>query len=131
MNQATPKTNFAELVGDLNGGVYEQQINAALSDIAANVCTHGKKGELTLKLTIQQIGDSHQVKVTHSLKSVTPKARGKVTEEHAVDTPLHVGKGGRLSLYPVQETFKEMGAGAATGRTDGERTPMGDGAGRG
>ena len=122
-SNGTPKTNFAELVGELNGGVFEQQINTALSDIAANVCTHGKKGELTLKFQIQQIGDSNQVKVTHSLKSVTPKPRGRAIEEHAVDTPLHVGRGGRLSLYPVQETLGQMGAGAATGRSDGVRAP--------
>lgn len=27
-----PKTDFAELLGELNAGVFEQQINRALSD---------------------------------------------------------------------------------------------------
>lgn len=121
MNTETPTTDVAELLGELNAGVYEQQINRALSDIAANVCTHGKKGELTLKFTVQQIGDSNQVKVTHALKSVVPKARGKVTEEHATDTPLHVGSGGKLTLFPNNQTRMDLGAGAATGRTDGVR----------
>lgn len=119
MDEST--TNFAELVGELNGGVFEQQINRALSDIAANVCTHGKKGELTLKFKVAQIGDSNQVTVTHSLKSIVPKARGRLTEEHDTDTPLHVGRGGKLSLFPNNQTRMELGAGAATGRTDGVR----------
>jgi hypothetical protein len=70
----TQRTNIAELLGHLNAGVFEEQINTALSDIAANVCTHGKKGELVLRFNIKQIGTSNQVAVTHSLKSVVPKA---------------------------------------------------------
>lgn len=114
-------TDFSELIGELNAGVYEQQINRALTDIAANVVTHNKKGELTLKFTVKQIGESNQVQVTHSLKAVTPKARGKITEETATDTPLHVGVGGKLTLYPNTQTRMELGAGAATGRSDGVR----------
>lgn len=123
MSEIPEKTDFAALLGDLNGGVYEQQINAAISDIAANVVTHGKKGELTLKLTINQIGDSNQVSVAHMLKSIVPKPRGKITEENTVDTPLHVERGGKLTLYPNTQTRMEMGAGAATGRTDGIKEP--------
>jgi hypothetical protein len=115
------KTNIAELVGELNAGVFEQQINQALSDIAAHVCTTGKKGELTLRFTLKQIGDSNQVAMTHALKAVVPKQRGKLTEEHATDTPLHVGPGGKLTLFPNTQTRMELGAGAATGRTDGVR----------
>lgn len=115
------KTNIAELLGELNAGVFEEQINTALSDVAANVVTHGKKGSLTIKLTMQQIGESNQVALTHELKSVIPKARGKVTEEHATETPLHVGQGGKLTLFPNTQTKMELGAGAATGRTDGVR----------
>lgn len=121
MNDTTSKTDFASLLGELNAGVYEQQVNHALSDIAANVVTHGKKGELVLRFKLCQIGDSNQVTVSHSLKSVVPKARGKVTEENEVDTPLHVGVGGKLTLFPNTQTRMELGAGAATGRSDGVR----------
>lgn len=73
-----PRTDITALFGDLNAGVFEQQVNAAISDVAANVVTHGKKGELTLKFSFKQIGDSHQVAVTHQLKSVVPMARGRI-----------------------------------------------------
>lgn len=94
-------TDFATLLPDLNGGVLEQQISKALSDIAANVVTHGKKGRLTLTFDLKQVGDSHQVTMTHALKAAIPTRRGKITEEVETDTALHVGAGGALSLFPA------------------------------
>jgi hypothetical protein len=122
MNENSNQTNFAELLGDLNAGVFEQQINRALSDCAANVCQWGKKGEVVIRFSLKQIGEGHQVAVTHALKSVIPTSRGKITEENATDTPLHVERGGKLTLYPNTQTKMELGSGAATGRTDGVRT---------
>src|SRR5690606_28223139 len=101
---ATNRTDFPTLLTDLNAGVFEQQLNSAISDVAANVVTHGKKGELTITFSFKQIGDSNQVAMTHQLKSVVPMARGRIIEESATDTPLHVGRGGKLSLYPEEQT---------------------------
>jgi hypothetical protein len=114
-------TDFAELLGELNAGVFEEQINRAMSDVAANVCTCGKTGKVTLEFTIKQIDDSNQVSMTHKIKSVVPKQRGKVTEEHETATPLHVGRGGRMTIYPNNQTGMDLGAGTANGRTDGVR----------
>lgn len=97
------KTDISALLGDLNAGVFEQQINQCLSDVAANVVTTGKAGELTIKLKFKQIGESHQVAMSHSLKSVIPHQRGRTIEETASDTPLHVGRGGKLTLYPEEQ----------------------------
>lgn len=121
MNSAKPspnRTDFSALLGDLNAGTFEQQVNAAISDVAANVVTHGKKGELTIKLTFKQIGDSNQVAMTHALKFLVPTTRGRIVEETASDTPLHVSKGGKLTLYPEEqrEMFNRDGA-PATGST--------------
>jgi len=116
-----PRTDFAQLLPDLNAGVFEQQLNTAISDCAANVCTHGKPGEVTIKLKLKQIGEGNQVAITHKLTSIVPKARGRIIEETASDTPLHVSHGGKLTLFPNTQTKMEFGAGAATGRTDGAR----------
>ena len=118
------KTDFAELIGDLNAGVFQEQINHALTDIAANVVTHGKKGELTIKLVLKQIGESSQVSVMHSLKSVTPKPRGRIVEESESETPLHVAKGGVLTLFPNTQAKMELGAGAATGSATSHLGPI-------
>lgn len=118
------KTNFPELLGDLNAGVFVEQINHALTDIAANVVTHGKSGEVVIKLKMKQIGESSQVAVTHSIKAVTPKARGRVIEESESETPLHVSKGGVLTLFPNVQTKMELGAGAATGSATSHLGPI-------
>ncbi len=96
----SPKTDISTLIGEINAGVLEQQINRALSDIAANVCTHKKKGELNLRLKISRIGESTQVMVTTELRSVVPMQRGRMIEETEGETPLHVGRGGALALFP-------------------------------
>lgn len=116
---SSKKTDFAEMLGELNGGVFAQQVNQAISDVALGVVTQGKAGEITIKLSLKQIGEGQQVNVTHKLSYVKPTMRGKICEEAAADTPMHVGVGGVISLYPNKQTSMELGAGAATGRTDG------------
>lgn len=119
-----PKTDFQSLLPELYAGVFLEQIETQLSDIAANVVTHGKNGEMTIKLKVSQIGDSHQVQLKHSIKSIIPKARGRVIEENQTETPLHVSRGGVLTRFPypdAQGRF-EMGAGEATGTPDSHKT---------
>jgi hypothetical protein len=116
-----PSTDFATILGELNGGVFEQQLNRALSDVAANVCTCGKDGEVVITLKVKQIDESSQISLGHKLKVTVPKPRGKIIEEHEAATPLHVGMGGKLTLFPNSQTQFDLGAGAATGRTDGVR----------
>lgn len=98
------QTNFSDFIADLNAGVFEQQICRAMSDVAGNVVTHGKAGELVIRLKIKQIGQSSQVAINHSLKFSVPTARGKITEETEGDTPMHVGRGGKLTAFPEQQT---------------------------
>lgn len=123
MNSNPKGTNFAEMIGELNAGVFEQQVNQAISDVALGVVTQGKAGEVTIKLSLKQIGEGNQVSVTHKLSYVKPTMRGKLSEDAATDTPMHVGPGGVVSLFPNRQTSMELGAGAATGRSDGVRSP--------
>lgn len=92
-----------ELFNDLNAGVYAQQVEQALKETAAGCVQHGRAGEVVLTFKLKQIGQSSQVAMTHGLKFTAPTARGKRSEESASETPLHVGKGGYLSLFPDQE----------------------------
>lgn len=97
-----------EILGDLNAGVFAQQLGRALSDVAMNVCTTGKKGEVAISLKFEQIGEGNQVAVRHKLTYTKPTMRGKASEETTTDTPLHVGPGGRLSLLPeTRDLFGE------------------------
>lgn len=110
----TSKTNVAELIGDLNAGVFAQQVNRALSDVSVAVVDTGKKGKVTLTFDIKQIGESCQVAVAHKLAYVKPMKKGKATEEYTTETPLHVGPGGTLSLFPEEQGTLDLSAPNAT-----------------
>lgn len=96
-------TDLNEFFDDLNAGVARQQLERALSDVALGVVTHGdkgKKGKVVLTFDMARIGESNQVTLTHRLEYRAPTARGKRTEDVTTQTPLHVGRNGRLSLMP-------------------------------
>lgn len=104
---AERNTNLVELLGDLNAGVFAQKVERALSDVALGVVTHGdkgKKGKVTLTFDMVRIGESNQVRLVHSISYDQPTLRGKKTEVDATETPLHVGRGGRLTLMPESQT---------------------------
>ena len=46
-----------------------------------------------------QIGESHQVKIKHKLDYKVPTKRGTRSENTSLDTPMHVGTGGKISLF--------------------------------
>lgn len=104
----TPQgTNFRELLGELNAGVFEQKLNAALSSCALNVALFGEKnktGEVVMRLKMHRIGESTQIAMEHTLEFKKPTTRGHATEKDITETPLHVGTGGRLTVTPDNQT---------------------------
>ena len=108
MSQTQPTTtgtgtNFAELLGDLDAGVFHEKIAHALSAVALGVVQNGKAGKVTITLDVKQIATSRQVDVSHKLSYVEPTAKGKRSEENTTSTPLYVGKGGKLTLFPENQ----------------------------
>ena len=91
-------TDVAEFFSDLDGGVLEHMLSTALSQTAAAVVDHGKKGEVTLKLKFERIQGTHQVRIAHELAFRKPTSTGRSMDETAGATVLHVGSYGRLSL---------------------------------
>lgn len=53
MSKPSDKTDMSDLLGQLNAGVFEQQVNRVMSDLAANVVTHRKKGKVVPTFTIR------------------------------------------------------------------------------
>lgn len=116
-------SNILDILPDLNAGVFLEKVNAALTDAAARCIDLGKKAQVTITIDLNQIGESNQVAITHTLQSSIPKARGKIVETDATDTPMHVSPSGEIALYPSQEQSRmDLGAGAATGRSNVGRT---------
>lgn len=108
------QTDIPQLFNDLDAGIFTQRLNAAMCDTALGVVTTGKKGKVTITLDIERIGDASQVKCTHAIKYAKPTTKGKVIEEATTSTPLHVGAGGVLSLFPEsQRELFEAGQGAS------------------
>ncbi|MGC1547441.1 MAG: hypothetical protein WA777_02835 [Rhodanobacter sp.] len=107
MNKATDITT---LFSDLDAGIFVERLSAALRDTALGVVTTGKKGKVIITLDLSRIGDSSQVSAVHQIKSTKPTLKGRVVEEATTSTPLHVGKGGALSLFPETQTdmFQRM-----------------------
>jgi hypothetical protein len=109
-------TDITALFNDLDAGVFVERLSAALRDTALGVVTTGKKGKVTITLDIERQGDSSQVLCKHQIKYARPTAKGKAMEEATTSTPLHVGTGGVLSLFPETQTeLFTAGADSAAG----------------
>lgn len=107
-SQAT--TDVAAVITDLDGGQFDTMLSVALSKTAAAVVDRGKKGEVTIKLKLECIAGTHQVRIGHSIEFKLPTQLGKSSEVAEGATVLHVGKGGALSL--AQPDLFEKGANA-------------------
>ena len=93
-------TDTAEFFNELNGGAFASQIGHALSDVASGVVEFGRVGKLTVTFDFAQIGESSQVKIKHKLDYKVPTKRGTRSENTTLDTPMHVGTGGKVTLFP-------------------------------
>ncbi|MBU1282853.1 MAG: hypothetical protein KJ989_15390 [Gammaproteobacteria bacterium] len=103
-------TDTTEFLGSLNAGVFAQQVGRALSDVAAGVVDHGKKGKVVLTFELSQIGESNQVKINHKLDFAQPTKRGTKREDTALDTPMYVTANG-IELFqndPTAQLFSKQ-----------------------
>lgn len=96
-------TNVEKFIADLDGGLFEEQLSAIISNVAAGVVDHDRAGEINIKLKVKKIGSGSQVGVAHTLKYQQPTRRGKMSEEQTTETPMHVGKNGALSFFPENQ----------------------------
>jgi hypothetical protein len=96
-------TDIAEFLSDLDAGRFEKVLSAALSISAAAAVDNGKKSKVTLSIEIEPIPGTSQVQVHHTVAYSHPTLDGKRSEEQSRSTPMHVGKGGALSLTPANQ----------------------------
>lgn len=97
-------TDISTFMQDLNAGTFAQQIGIALSDVATGVTTTTKrKGKVIIELNVCRIGESNQVNIKHKVKMTRPTLKGVRTEDLEGETPMHVGPGGRMTLFPEHQ----------------------------
>ncbi|WP_333679918.1 hypothetical protein [Dyella sp.] len=99
-----------DLFGELDAGIFINQVTRSLADVALGSVTTGKPGKVTLTFDLKQIGTSNQVHIKHAIKMTKPTPNGKVTEENATETPVYVGTGGVLSVFPDKQESMFKGA---------------------
>lgn len=98
--QTTAVTDVSEFITDLDAGVFERQVSAALSQAAAACVDNQKQAEVNLKFLLKPIKGTSQTHVQHTLAYKKPTSTGKIAEDTTQTTTLHVGQYGRLSLVP-------------------------------
>lgn len=99
----TKPTDITEFLSELDAGIFQDKLSAELSNMALAVIEHGRDGKLTIDISLKQIGHHHQVNVKHRMTATRPTRRGKKTEEDTTETPMHVGKGGALTIFPEDQ----------------------------
>ena len=97
------QTDAKEFIGELSGGVLEQKLGAILSEVASGVIDHNKAGQVVLTLDLKRIGNSYQVAIKHKISYKVPTANGDRSENNTTETPMHVGSGGKLTLFPENQ----------------------------
>jgi hypothetical protein len=99
-----------ETIDELDAGLFMQQVEAALKEVALGVIRNDKKkGSVTLVLELDRIGESDSVTVNHTLKFNKPTRRGKATEEMTTSTLMYVNNLGYLTISPQtqDDLFKQ------------------------
>ena len=112
-------TVVPDFLGELDAGIFVNKIAAALNNTALGVLNNGGKGQVVLTFDIDRLSNSVEEKrvgIKHKLKFVTPTPRGKQSEEDTTETPMYVGKGGKLTI--LQEDQGQLFA--STGEVDGK-----------
>jgi hypothetical protein len=103
----TKTPNFDDILGELNAGIFKQQLEAALKQIAVAVINHGdkgKKGKLVMSLSLERLeNDTGMVNVESKWEVTKPKVRGKSVEDDTTSTIMCVSPQGLLSLYPLKQ----------------------------
>jgi len=100
---------ITETLEELDAGIFVQKFSRATRDVALGVVEHGKKGKVTIELTMDRVGDSSQIEIAHKLSYAKPTKRGKATEDDTTNTAIYVNRAGILTITPPSQAdmFKD------------------------
>jgi hypothetical protein len=100
---ASEHYDFTATLAELDAGLFLLKLSRAVAESALAVAEHGDKGRkavIKIELTLERIGDSRQLELTHKLAYSKPTRRGKTAEEDITVTPLYVTRKGELAITP-------------------------------
>jgi len=81
-------TKVEQFIADLDGGVFEEKLSAILSDVAASVIDHGKKGTVSITLDMWPASTREKAQ-SFTLKASCARASGR-TSKAKISTPLRL-----------------------------------------
>ena len=83
---------------EFDAGIFVNKVHEALKKVALGVVNHNKKGTVTIQIDLERIGETEQVQIIHTVKYSQPTKRGKITEDNATSTPMHINRFGDLTI---------------------------------
>jgi len=95
---------FNDTLQELDAGIFVNKVQEALKKVALGVVNHNKKGTVTIQLDLDRIGETEQVQIKHTVKYSQPTKRGKLVEDNATSTPMHVNRFGDLTISSQTQT---------------------------
>jgi len=108
MESKSPDTPWdaAELLHELDGGVFMMKLARAIQDGALACTEHGRQAQVSMTLNMKQINEANVINCAHKIAYKHPTKHGTQSEDDETKTPLYVGQRGRLSVSPeVQAGF--------------------------
>lgn len=95
--------NILDFIEELDGGTFKDALSYELSQAAMASVQHGKKAEITLKISLKRINESTMVMSSVEMGSKRPKHMGTKSETSQTAAVHHVGKYGKLTDQPEQQ----------------------------
>lgn len=97
-------STFAEVLGEVDGGVMERIVSKAMCDMAASIMDQKRDGKIVLTMSMSHIKNTTQLNIKTSVKTQMPTMdEGERTEMVKRDTAMFVGKFGKLSVAPESQ----------------------------
>jgi hypothetical protein len=101
VNKAVTKVD--QFLTELDGGQFAVMLSEALSTTASMAVDLQRDGSINLSFKIKPIKGTMQVQIEHGIKFTKPTTEGKTTIEASRETPMHVGRGGALTIVPQSQ----------------------------
>jgi hypothetical protein len=96
-------TDVSAFIADLDGGQLEALLGKVLTTVGLAVCEHDGKGEVTLKLKMDRIGNSNQINIGHFVSYDMPTSRGHISEKTSGVTAMYCSATQGMTYFPSRE----------------------------
>lgn len=106
------QTDVTQFLSEIDAGRLEAQLGHALSLCGRALLENDGTSKITLSFDLKRVAGSGQIQVASKMQYKHPTRAGELSEMCKGNTLMHVGRGGRLSFMPENQTdlFKSNSA---------------------